>query len=275
MPASIRKQNIDPQIALPRASLRLSHQGDIALLEFTRPERLNALDETLGAALVDALASVQGLRQAKALLICAEGANFMAGGDLKAFANDFPAAPATAARVIERLNRAVALIRDLPIPVICALQGAVAGGGLSIALACDLVLASEDARLVPAYARIASSPDGGMSWSLAQALGPRRALQWLLLGDPLTAQEALHWGLVDRVLSPEALRDDALRLAQRLARGPREAHARIKRLVYAAPLRSFSTQRDKERLAFVAGADSDDFREGISSFLERRTPQFK
>lgn len=255
--------------------VRLLQRESLAVVELARPDRLNALDEELGEALVGMLSSVQSGRTAKALLICAEGAHFMAGGDLKVFAQDFDSAPDSAARVITLLNRAVGLIREMQIPVICAVQGAVAGGGLSLALACDMILASEDVRLVPAYARIASSPDGGMSWSLTQALGPRRALQWLLLGDPLGAAEALQWQLVDRIVPQELLREQAEVLAQRIAVGPREAHARIKRLVYAAPLRSYNAQLEKERFSFVAGAESEDFREGVESFLARRPPRFK
>ena len=159
-------------------------------------------------------------------------------------------------------------------PVICGVQGAVAGGGLGLALACDLVIAAADATFVPAYTRLGTSPDGGTTWSITRLIGQRHALEWIMLGEQMDAAEAVDIGLINQVVPDNMLAQEVRALAQRIAAGPAFAFASVKRLVYQATRASFDEQLEAERAAFVAAAGTKDFREGVAAFFERRPAKF-
>jgi len=254
--------------------VRLAIDSGIAAIRLNRPDRLNALDFALAQALLDALAQVDADRSVKVVTLTGEGRAFMAGGDISIFHQAGEKASEQAAKLIALFHQIVRLIRHMKPPVIVGVQGAVAGGGLGLALACDLVIAADNASFVPAYTRIGTSPDGGTTWSITRLIGQRRALEWLTLGDPLGATEAATIGLINRVVEPDRLDDEVAALAQRICKGPALAFASVKRLVHQAPANSFDQQLEAEREGFLAAARTKDFREGIAAFFERREPVF-
>ena len=159
-------------------------------------------------------------------------------------------------------------------PIIAAVEGAAAGAGFSLCLACDLIVAAEDAKFVMSYARVGLSPDAGGSGALAHALPPQAALEMLLGAAPITAARLHALGVVNRVVASGAAQAEAMAWAQELAAGPAAAHARIKALVYAARGRPPREQLDAERDAFVEALYGDECGEGIAAFLEKRAPRF-
>ena len=259
-------------------SILLVRDGPVATLTLNRPESLNTLNLAMMDALVEctaALARDDGLR---VVVLRGAGRHFMAGGDIRTFAAHLDEPPATRSagfqRMVERLHAAIENLHRMPHPVICRVHGAVAGFGLSLMNACDLVLAADDAYFASAYRQIALTPDGGGSWSLPRLVGTRKAMEILLLGDRFGATEALALGLVNRVV-PAAELDaatDAIALA--LAAGPVLAVRNTKRLVRESMGRTLSEQLQAEAASFGACAGTADFVEGITAFLGKRPPQF-
>lgn len=145
---------------------------------------------------------------------------------------------------------------------------------MALALACDFVIASTDALFTPAYLRIGTTPDGGTTWTVTRLLGERRALEWLMLGDAMSAERAASLGLINRAVSSENLEQEVLTLANRIVAGPAPAQASLKRLVWGATETSLDDQLEAETAGFMAAAATTDFREGVAAFLERREPRF-
>jgi 2-(1,2-epoxy-1,2-dihydrophenyl)acetyl-CoA isomerase len=166
-------------------------------------------------------------------------------------------------------------LTGLDCPTVIAVQGAGAGAGLSLLLACDLALAADDARFVFAYDRIATTPDGGLSWTLPRAVGLRRAMSIALSGESVGASRALEFGLVCEVVPAALLQERAGELAGRIARGPSRAHAATRRLMLGGQDRGFAEQLVAERDSFCHQAGSEDFRGAIEAFFERRKPEYR
>jgi len=203
----------------------------------------------------------------------------MAGGDLQTFASQLSMEPSDRQRfferMIERLHASIELLHRMPHPVIASVHGAVAGFGLSLMCACDLVVASDDAFFASAYRHIGLTPDGGGTWSLPRIVGLRKALEILLLAERLDAQQALSIGLVNKVV-PAAERDAVVTAwAESIARAPVTAVRNAKRLVRASLNASLSQQLGAEAASFAQCAATEDFAEGISAFLEKRKPRFE
>ncbi|MCA1972129.1 MAG: enoyl-CoA hydratase/isomerase family protein, partial [Caenispirillum sp.] len=165
-------------------------------------------------------------------------------------------------------------LRRQDAPVVAALHGAVAGAGMSLALACDLAVAAEDARFVFAYTAIGTTPDGSGSFFLPRLVGLRRAMEIALLGEPINAAHALELGLVSQVVPTVDLEAAALALAERLAAGPTAAYGRVRRLYERSFGATLADQLEAEREAFMASTRTRDFAEGCRAFTEKRRPQF-
>ncbi|AVP58938.1 enoyl-CoA hydratase [Pulveribacter suum] len=251
--------------------LLVTRAGGVATLQFNRPEAMNALDVATAQAL---LAAVQALVQdggVRAVLLKGAGRAFMAGGDLATLRAD----PAQGARdLLGPLNEALLALQQLDAPVIAQVHGAAAGAGLSLALMCDFVLAAEDAKFNLAYINLGTSCDVGASWALPRLVGLRRALEIALLGETLSADEALRAGLVNRVLPAAELPGAAQALAERLAAGPTAAYGHMRRLMRASFDRDLAGQLAAEADAFDACARTRDLREGIEAFFGKRKPGF-
>jgi 2-(1,2-epoxy-1,2-dihydrophenyl)acetyl-CoA isomerase len=249
-------------------------QDGVARVRLNRPDRLNALDFAVAESLLTALSQVDADKSVKAVTLTGEGRAFMAGGDLSVFQAAGDKAPEVAGTLIGLFHEIVLLIRSIKPPVVAGVHGAVAGGGLGLALACDLVIAADDAKFVPAYTRLGTNPDGGTTWSITRLIGKRRAMEWSMLGDPMSADEAARIGLINRVVPAARLTEEIAAYAKRIADGPAFAFGSVKKLVNDAPTSSFEQQLDAERAGFMTAAATADFREGIAAFFERRPAQF-
>lgn len=255
----------------PDAPVRTWRDAGVAHIRFNRPAALNAIDLALARGFLGACESVAHDPSVRVVVLSGEGRAFMAGGDLV----ELQRAPVNvSSTLIEHMHAAIRILVGLPAPVIASVQGDVAGGGLGLALSCDLCIAAEDTRMSLAYHQIGASPDCGTSWGLVHALGLRQALHFALVGGRLLAADALRLGLVNRVVAADALAQETAGVAARLAAGPTAAFGRTKRLLRAAGGASLATQLDAERDAFVASAATTDFLEGVDAFLGKRAPVF-
>ena len=255
-------------------TLELAIEDGLAEIVLNRPSALNAINVEMAEALIVAFETIDRDRTVKVVVLRGAGRAFMAGGDLKDFYSAGKEAPAAVKRLIVPLHRMIRDLRALRAPVIAAVHGAVAGGGLALMLACDFAVASADAVFTPAYLKIATNPDGGTTWSVTRLLGERKALEWLMLGDSISAAQAHALGLVNRVVDRDALDGEVRALAARIAAGPAQAQTSLKRLIWQAAHRSLDDQLDAEAAGFVALAATADFREGVAAFIERRAPRF-
>jgi 2-(1,2-epoxy-1,2-dihydrophenyl)acetyl-CoA isomerase len=254
--------------------IELEIAGGVAEITFNRPAKLNAIDVELAERLVDALAAIERDQTVRAIVLKGAGRAFMAGGDLKTFHEAGERAPEAVERLIAPFHDAIRRIRHSRAPVIAAVHGAVAGGGLALALACDFVLASADTVFTPAYLKLGTNPDGGTTWSVVRLVGERRALEWLMLGEQMPAHQAASLGLINRVVPHDALEQATRNLAEQIASGPAHAQASLKRLIWQAAGSRFEAQLEAEAAGFISLAGTPDFREGVAAFFERRTPRF-
>jgi 2-(1,2-epoxy-1,2-dihydrophenyl)acetyl-CoA isomerase len=196
------------------------------------------------------------------------------GGDLRSFSAQDERLPAHLKEVLDHLHAAISHFVRMDAPVIAAVNGVAAGGGMSLACACDLAIAAESARFTMAYTRVGLSPDGAGSYFLPRLVGLRRALDLTLTNRMLSAREALEWGLVSRVVPDAALREEADALAAALAGGASRALAAAKRLLRDSWNETLETQMAEELHSIAAMTRTADAREGIGAFLEKRAPRF-
>lgn len=262
----------DPAGGEDSAPIRLLREGAVATLLINRPQALNALDLATALAFHSACQALAADTSVRAVLLCGAGRSFGVGGDLAAMRED-PAAVAQG--LIEHMHAGVLLLTAMDAPVIACLQGAVAGGSMSLALACDLALAADNTVFNLAYARIATSNDLSSSWHLPRLVGLRQAMQIALLSDNIDAAEALRLGLVSRVLPLAQLQAESMALAQRLAAGPTLAYGRIKRLLRQSLDHTLAQQLDAEQDAFLASTGTQDFAEGLAAFFGKRAARFQ
>lgn len=262
----------DPDGAGQAAGLRIEIHDAVATIVFDRPAALNAIDIAMAAAFRDAIRQVGADPSIRVLVLRGEGRAFMAGGDIAQLAAD---PVRNADRIIGPLHEGLASMTELAVPVLAVLQGAVAGAGMSIAMAADLAVAADDLRLQMAYTRIGASPDASGSWHLVRLVGLRKAMELTLLSDTVDAREAMALGLVNQVVPAAELGRHARELARRLAEGAVGAYGRSKALLRAAALRSLPEQLEAERLAFLEGASGPEFREGVNAFVGKRQPDFR
>jgi 2-(1,2-epoxy-1,2-dihydrophenyl)acetyl-CoA isomerase len=257
------------------ATIEVRVADGVAELVFNRPAVLNALDAEMICAFRRHCETLADDASVRCLVLRGSGAAFVAGGDVAYFHRHLDELPALVRRLAGELHCGVTALRRMPKPVLGSVHGAVAGAGVSLMAACDLVIAADDCRFSLAYSRIGASPDGGATYFLARSLGPRRAMELALLSEPVDAATALRIGLVNRVVSAAALREETQALAARLASGPTVAFAETKRLLEASQQNSLQQQLDAEAEAFARCAATDDMREGVSAFVEKRRPGFK
>jgi 2-(1,2-epoxy-1,2-dihydrophenyl)acetyl-CoA isomerase len=260
-------------------TILLDRDGPVATLTLNRPDALNALDLAMVDALVACTSEVAADGSLAVVVLRGAGKHFMAGGDIRTFAASLPRAPEERRsgfqRMVERMHVAIEQLHRMPHPVVAGVHGAVAGFGLSLMNACDLVVAANDAYFASAYRHIALTPDGGGSWTLPRIVGLRKALEILLLGERFDAVEALRLGLVNRIVPPEELGAAVAAVVQSLVAGPRQALRGAKRLVRDAVARTLSEQLEAEALSFGACTATGDFEEGITAFLAKRPPRFR
>jgi len=249
-------------------------RGGVAEIRFNRPKQLNALNEEVSALFaksIDRIAADPGIR---VVVLSGEGRAFMAGGDLAMFhtAED---KPAVSRILINDIHESLKRLAELPQITVARLQGAVAGAGMSFALAADLAIAADNVTFNMAYAKIGASPDCGASWALPRLVGTRKALEIALLSEAIPADEALRLGLVNRVVALADLDAEVESLAQRLASGPSVALGNIKRLIRGSFDNSYGDQLDLEGDSFAECAGTADFAGALDAFFGKRKPEFQ
>ena len=244
-------------------------------ITLNRPDRLNSFTDEMHAALHATLTDAANNSDIRAVLLTGSGRGFCAGQDLEGRDPRKMKRPPDLAHTLETLyNPLVRLIREMEKPIICAVNGVAAGAGANIALACDIVLASDTAKFIQSFANVGLVPDAGGSWSLTHLVGPARAKGLALTGQPITATTAQDWGLIWQVIAGAELMDEARALAAKMADGPTVGYALTKQAIHAAGGNSFDEQLDLEaKLQQVCGY-SPDYKEGVSAFLEKRAPKF-
>ena len=256
-------------------ALKSTSESGTLILTLSNPEHKNALGPDMYAAGIEALNAAEDNPEIRSVVITGEGSVFCAGGNLQRLQANRRLSPEVQAQSIEALHNWIEAIRTYPKPVIAAVEGAAAGAGFSLALACDFIVAADNAVFVMAYSTVALSPDGGGSWSLARAL-PRALASELLMGAERISAGRLHeLGLVNRVTASGSALGEAMVLAARLnARAP-NALASIKDLINDAPSNTLSQQLDSERNHFVRNLHHANGGEGIDAFLQKRLPQYR
>lgn len=254
------------------SSVLLGREGAIAFLTLNRPEAMNALDISAAQAFLAACQSLAADDTVRVVVLRGAGRAFGVGGDLAVLQHD---SQRTADVLIGCLHEAVLLLAGMNAPVIASLHGVVAGGSLSLSMACDLAIAAEGTRFNLAYANVGANCDVSGSWSLPRLVGLRRAMQIALLSETFDASEALSLGIVNRVVPAADLEKETLALATRLASGPTLAYGRLKRLMRQSFDNDLPAQLDAERENFKASTQTEDFQEALQAFFAKRPPVFK
>lgn len=257
------------------AQLQSTSQGRTMVLTLSNPGQRNALGPEMYAAGVEALSVAESSPEVRSVVLVGEGSLFSAGGNLQRLQDNRQQDASVQSQSIEGLHNWIEAIRTFPKPVIAAVEGAAAGAGFSLALACDFIVAASNAVFVMAYSNIALSPDGGGSWSLSRALPRQLVTELLMCGERIGAQRLHELGVVNQITQPGSALADALVLAERLnARAP-NALASIKELVNEAAHATLGRQLAAERDHFVRNLHHANAGIGIAAFLGKETPRFE
>lgn len=246
-------------------------EGGVARLTLSRPDRLNSFTVEMHEEVADAL---DNLGDAGTLVLTGAGRGFCAGQDL----NDRAVAPGEAVdlgeSVEKRYNPLIRRLTSLPMPVIARVNGVAAGAGANIALACDIVIAAKSAKFIQSFAAIGLIPDSGGTWVLPRLVGQARALGLALTGEPLPAEKAAEWGLIWKAVEDEALDAEVDALAARFAAGPTRGLAAIKKMIRESWDHRLDKELDLQRDMMRELGFSEDYKEGVAAFMEKRTPKF-
>jgi 2-(1,2-epoxy-1,2-dihydrophenyl)acetyl-CoA isomerase len=259
-------------------TIQLQVDDAVARITLNRPERLNAWNQQFGEDLREAILSDAADPSVRAVLITGAGRGFSSGADLKDTlqrASSGEDVPDVGDLLRERYHPIIKGIRDLPKPVVAAVNGPAVGIGCSLALACDLIWAAESAIFGLAFVNIGLIPDGGSTALVPAAVGKARAFEMALLGEPVPASRALEWGLINRVVPDGDLMDEASTLVARLASGPTHSYANSKRALNNSVFKLMDEQLELEAEIQGEMTATGDFAEGVRAFVEKREPAFK
>ncbi len=254
--------------------LKIERKGAVLVVVNDNPETRNALNPDFYVGFKDALDAASQDAAIGAVVLTGGGGFFCSGGDLNRLKTNAQRPPEERRQGIERLHAMIQTMRDCPKPIIAAVEGGAAGAGASLALACDMIVAADDAYFSIAYVKVALSPDGGVTAFLGQALPRQLVSELCLTGTPITAERLHGFGLVNRLVAPGTALDEAENLAERLSLGPARAMGRIKALCHAAPESSLERQLAMEAEFMVESQGDGEAAEGIAAFLEKRKPDF-
>ncbi len=250
-------------------------KGHVAHITLNRPEALNAINREWAWDLMHAILQCDENPAIRAVMISGAGNHFCAGGDLKSFTAQGQDLPAHIKEVTTYLHAAISRMVRMRAPVIAAVQGYAVGAGMSLALACDFVLAARSARFSVAYTRVGLTPDGSMSYFLPRTVGLKRAIELTLSNRMLTAEEACALGIVTRVVPVDELLTQANQLAMQLASGPFQSFGEAKRLMQMGWNQTLETQMEEESRTIADIVRTQDTQEGIAAFVEKRPPKYK
>ena len=256
-------------------TIRYAVDDGLARITLDRPDAGHTINRVFVHEFMDAAIRATTDPAAHCVLVSATGKNFGFGGDLKFFASEMHRVEATLTELTAMLHQGIQRLHHGKAPVIIAVNGMAAGGGFSLALFGDIVIAARSARFTMAYTNAGLSPDGSSSYFLPRLVGLRRAQELMLTNRLLTAEEALDWGIVTRVVDDDALATTTEELGLRLAAGPTRAYAAVKKLLSRTFEQSLEVQLEEESRLIAAMAASADGREGLDAFQNKRKPIFK
>jgi 2-(1,2-epoxy-1,2-dihydrophenyl)acetyl-CoA isomerase len=253
----------------------VTKDGSAARILLNRPDALNAWNEQFGRDLLDAVSGLSADDSVRAVLITGAGRGFSSGADLKEQrGTDDSGLPDLGARLEEIYHPIIMELREMPKPVVAAVNGPAVGIGCSLALAADLVISAESAYFLLAFVNIGLVPDGGSTAFLPARVGYARAAEMAMLGERVPAQQALDWGLINQVVSDDQLEPVSTALLERLANGPTASYAGAKQLLNRRMYADLAGQLDAEAEAQRGQGQSKDFIEGVIAFVEKRPPSF-
>ncbi len=253
-------------------TLQVQHAKGVEILTLFRPERFNAFNREMALALQNALLAADKNPEVRVILLTGEGKAFSSGQDLSEAID--PNGPGLDRILKEHYNPLALGMRSVMKPIVVAVNGVAAGAGANLALLGDIVVAAEGARFIQAFSKIGLIPDTGGTLTLPRLVGPGRAAAWMMLGDSISAQEAKSAGMIYEVYPAETFSHDALRLAQRLADAPTKALALTKQALNASTFAGLEAHLETEWRLQIEASQSHDFQEGVTAFLEKRSPQF-
>lgn len=255
-----------------------NHQGPVYEITLNRPQSLNALNDEMMQELSTVLDTVMSDSTIRCVLLKGAGASFMAGGDIKMFHQELGKTPEQLrerfTQVVGALHPLINKLANLHVPVVAAVQGAIAGFGVSLTMLCDFVIAADDSYFTLAYIHLGTTPDGSSTWFLPRMVGLRRAKEIALLGERIPAADAVRLGLAYKVVPRASLESETAAMAARLAAGPTRAYANTKALLHASFNHNLWEQMDAEVTSFAECASNPDFAEGVRAFVERRKATF-
>jgi 2-(1,2-epoxy-1,2-dihydrophenyl)acetyl-CoA isomerase len=257
------------------SSILISQDAGVLTVTLNRPDKLNAFNPEMHQLLRKALERALDEADVRAVLLTGAGRGFCAGQDLSERNVSSDAPLDLSVSLGSHYNPLVRRLRELPKPVVCAVNGVAAGAGANIALACDLVIAARSASFVQSFARLGLVPDSGGTWLLPRLAGAARAMGLAMLGEPLPAEQAERWGLIWKVVDDDKLAAESANMAKMLAAGPTKGYGLVKKALRASWGNSLDAQLDLERDLQREAGLTQDYREGVSAFLQKRKPQYK
>jgi 2-(1,2-epoxy-1,2-dihydrophenyl)acetyl-CoA isomerase len=255
--------------------LTLERAAGVATLTLNRPDAYNALNLPLGRELFDATLELDEDPEVRCVVVTGSGRAFCAGGDVKDFVDNLGRIGVHIKELTTYLHGAISRLARSDKPVIMAVNGIAAGGGFSLALSGDLVVATESAKFTMAYSKIAASPDGSSSYFLPRLIGLRRAMELYFTNRVLTAREAVEWGMITRAVPDAEFKGAVTTLARELAQGPSRSFGIAKRLLHQSTWESLETQMELEAQGIAACGHTEDFKAGVTAFAQKSTPTFR
>ncbi|OLS39928.1 enoyl-CoA hydratase [Bacillus sp. MRMR6] len=246
--------------------------GPVLSLTLNRPESLNAFSPEMILGLKEALVNAQNDPDLQAIVLSGAGRSFSAGGDVKTMGQG---GPGDVYEHVGKLNELILTMKDTEKPIIAAVHGFAAGAGFNLALACDLILAAEGSKFVLSFSQVGLVSDGGGSYFLPKLIGPHLAKQFLFSAEPIPAERLYELGVINRVVPLEKLQEETTKLALKLAHGPGKAMGKQKKLVERSFTSTLGEILEQERLTQALMVETEDHKEGVSAFKEKRKPVFK
>lgn len=254
-------------------TILLEVKGGIATLTLNRPDVFNAFNEQQSFDVIDALKKVEKDKSIRVLIVTGAGKAFCSGQDLKSIAGAQNRSLSDS--LYKRYNPMIKAMRNLPLPIICKLNGVAAGAGCSMALACDMIVASEQASLIEVFVNVGLVLDSGSSYFLPRLVGSARAFELSTMGSKVSAQQAFEWGMVNRVVKPEDLDVETQKIAEYYEKAPTKAIALMKKMLNKSFHSDLDTMLQYEAYCQEIAGRSHDYKEGVAAFNEKRKPSFK
>ena len=255
-------------------TILFTNENGVCSITLNRPDVFNSFNEELSADFIDALKKANKDETVRVVIVSGAGKAFCSGQDLKDIKNH-TGNRSLSDSVVRRYNPMILAMREMAKPIICKLNGVAAGAGASLALACDIVVASETASLIEVFANVGLVPDSGSSFFLPRLVGYNKAFELITLASKVTAKEALDLGIIYKVVAPEELDNTVNELAQRYAVGPTKTYGMIKKMLNKAYTSNLNDMLQYEAQCQEIAGNSEDYKEGVAAFLEKRKPAFK